>query len=65
MTKPNCIYGDASIDDTERTFFHYERWILERRNREAKVKEFCLKVFTLVLKIRMEFCKISYLALRM
>ena len=28
MMRPNCIYGDASIDDAEHTFFHCERWVL-------------------------------------
>ena len=37
MTRPNCIYGDASIDDAEHTLFHCERWILERRNLEVEV----------------------------
>ena len=34
---PNCIYDDASIDDAKHTFFHCERWALERRNLETKV----------------------------
>ena len=25
MTQPNCIYGDASIDNTDHTFFHCEK----------------------------------------
>ena len=37
MTRPNCIYGDVSIDDAEDTFFHCERCVLERRNLEIKV----------------------------
>ena len=37
MTRPNCIYGDASFDDAEHTFFHCKRWRLERRNLEAKI----------------------------
>ena len=32
MTRPNCMY-----DDAEHTFFHCERWRLERMNFEAKV----------------------------
>ena len=32
MTRQNCIYCDAG-----HTFFHCERWRLERRNLEAKV----------------------------
>ena len=35
--RPNCIYGDASIDPEEYTFFHCVRWRLERRILEAKV----------------------------
>ena len=44
MTRPNWIYGDASIDDAEYTFCHCEKWVLERRNLEAKVgliENFC------------------------
>ena len=42
MTQLNCIYGYASmviacIDDAKYTFFHCERWVLERRNLEAKI----------------------------
>ena len=37
MTRPNYVYGDASIDDAKHTFFHCERWRLERRNLEGKV----------------------------
>ena len=37
MTRPNCIYDDASIDVTVITVFHCERWSLERNNLEAKV----------------------------
>ena len=37
MARSNCIYCDTSIDDAERTFFHYQRWRLERWNLEAKV----------------------------
>ena len=37
MIGPNCIYGNASIDDAEHTFFHCEKWRLETRNLEAKV----------------------------
>ena len=37
MTRPNCVYGDASIDDTKYTFFHCERLRLERTNLKAKV----------------------------
>ena len=35
MTRPNCSYDDASIDDPEHTFFHCEKWRLERRNFKA------------------------------
>ena len=45
MTRPNCIYDDASIDDAEHTFFHCERWKLERRNLEVKVGVFTIKNF--------------------
>ena len=31
MTRPNCIYDDASIDDAKHTFFQYKRWRLEKR----------------------------------
>ena len=35
MTRPTCIYDDASIDDAERIIlFHCERWRLEKRNLE-------------------------------
>ena len=36
MIQPNCIFGDASVGDAEHTLFQCERWILERRNLEAK-----------------------------
>ena len=36
MIGPNCIYGNASIDDAEHTFFHCEKWRLETRNLEPK-----------------------------
>ena len=37
MTRLNCIYDDATIDDVEHTFFYCERWNLEKRNLEVKV----------------------------
>ena len=46
ITQPNCIYDDTLIDDIEHTFFHCDRWRLERRNLDAKfgactVDNFC------------------------
>ena len=37
MTRPNFIYNDASINNSEYTFIHCERWRLEKRKLEAKV----------------------------
>ena len=31
------LHGDTSINDAVHTFFHYEKWRLEKRNLEAKV----------------------------
>ena len=42
ITRPNCIYDDVSIDDAQYTFFHCERWRLERWDLEAcSVENFC------------------------
>ena len=41
MTRPNCIYADALMDDKEKSFFQCERWRLERRNLEVIVENFC------------------------
>ena len=45
-TWPKCIYDDAWIDDTEYTFFHCEKWVVENRNLETKfgvvtIENFC------------------------
>ena len=45
MTRPNCMYDDTSIDDVEHTFFHCERWRLERRNLGVKVDECTIENF--------------------
>ena len=37
MTRLNCIYDDMAINYAEHTFFHCERWSLEKRNLEVKV----------------------------
>ena len=44
-TRHNCIYCDTSIYDAEHTFFHSERWVLKRRNLEAKVDAFTIENF--------------------
>ena len=35
MIRPNCIYDDVSIDGAKHTFFHCERWRLERKALEG------------------------------
>ena len=53
-TRPHFIYSDASIDDAEYTFFHCERWKLERSNLEAKVGACTIENFCEVILSREE-----------
>ena len=47
ITRPNCINGDASIDDAKHPFCHCERWRLkkERNNLEAKIDTCTIESF--------------------
>ena len=46
MTQPNCIYGDASIDDAEHTFFRCERWRLKKWNVKVTFCAFTIENFS-------------------
>ena len=56
MTQINCIYDTASIDDRKYTFFHCERWKLEKENLEAKVGVFTVENFCDVILNSEENC---------